>query len=177
MQRMTTGAMVLLRMYATAVVLLHTWTLAKCSIVVLCSTAVQASTTSEQQMHPVHINRPCGHHGQVGCHLTTTAFGSNKIQTCRWLRGGGLAQKAWSGARRVLGLLEALLCRSSDNSSSRSRGTTGKKGSRDPDSWQLAGLLLWRRTWAVREVGKSWGPESYTVAVWCKPVDTEQSLL
>jgi hypothetical protein len=31
-------------------------------------------------------------------------------------------------------------------------------------------MLLRKGSWADREAGNSWGPESYIVAVWCKPV-------
>jgi hypothetical protein len=88
----------------------------------------------------------------------------------RW-RVAGDAPGAWAPG--------ALLCRSS----SREQALRGL-GSRDPDSRaaRCAGYdrlvcCVERETWTDGEARKSWGPESYTAAVWCKPVNTGQSLL
>jgi hypothetical protein len=53
----------------------------------------------------------------------------------------------------------------------RMHGCSCKQGWFDPRS------CVYKGTWADREAWKVWGPENYTVAVWCKPVNTGRSLL
>ena len=91
----------------------------------------------------------CGHQFDIDVSFVV------KLNCCP--AAGVPAQVAWPGARRVPGLLAALLCRSSDTSSSSSRGTAGRNraaGTPTADSWLVCCFVKDREKNLGRQGGR-----------------------